>query len=64
MVAGQIGLGLAHLGHPQVGEAELGRQVGLDVPAEQGLARVMFVHSVNPFPHHASFSGTGWNWGR
>jgi hypothetical protein len=23
-----------------------------------------FCHSVNPFPHHSSFSGIGWYWGR
>ena len=29
-----------------------------------GLAFAVLVHSVNPGPHHSSFSGIGWNWGR
>ncbi len=33
---GQVGLRLADFGHPQVVEAEIGRQVGLDVTAEEG----------------------------
>ena len=64
MGRGQLGLGLADLGQAEVVVAELAGHVGLVVAREERRALVTLVHSVNPLPHHSSFSGMGWNWGR
>ena len=36
----------------------------LIVAGNSGSARATLRHSVKPWPHHSSFSGIGWNWGR
>ena len=48
----------AGLTQAQVIESEVGRQVQLIVSWELG-AFVALVHSVNPRPHHSSFSRIG-----
>ena len=57
---------LAHrLGHAQVVEAEVGRQVRLHVAGEvRPSPGRRSVHSVKPLPHQRVVLGIGWNCGR
>jgi hypothetical protein len=48
----------------QVVPAKLAGSRAAACPRKFGRARRTLVHSVKPSPHHASFSGIGWYWGR
>ena len=52
-------LRLARLGQTKVVEPEVRRYVGLHVAGKSRRALATFVHSVNPLPHHSSFSFVG-----